>query len=142
MRTSSSWGQAMRKITPTISVLWFAATIGTIVIGACAKNSNQISASYVSPYQYENFTCAQLADEAQRVSARAAQAAGVQDEKATKDAVATTVGVIVFWPSLFLIGGNDQTTAELARLRGEMGAIEQVSVRKRCNIQFQRPGQS
>jgi len=63
----------------------------------------------------------------------------VQDEKATKDAVATTVGVIVFWPALFLIGGNDQQTAELARLRGELEAIEQVSVRKRCAIQFQRP---
>jgi hypothetical protein len=61
-------------------------------------------------------------------------------KKASKDAVATTVGVIVFWPALFMIGGNDQTTAELGRLRGDMEAIEQVSVRKRCNIQFQRPG--
>jgi hypothetical protein len=28
-------------------------------------------------------------------------------------------------------------TADLARLRGEMAAIEQVSIRTRCNIQFQ-----
>jgi hypothetical protein len=115
------------------------ATILAMSLAAgCAKHADQIAASYVSPYQYESFTCPQLADEAQRVGARASQVAGVQDEKATKDAVATTVGVIVFWPALFFIGGNDQQTAELARLRGEMEAIEQVSVRKRCNIQFQR----
>jgi len=29
-----------------------------------------------------------------------------QDSQASKDAVATTVGVIVFWPTLFLIGGD------------------------------------
>jgi len=53
----------------------------------------------------------------------------------------TTVGIVVFWPALFFLGGNDQQTAELARLRGEMEAIEQVSVRKRCNIQFQHGAQ-
>jgi hypothetical protein len=108
------------------------------LVTACAKNSADIAPSYVSPYQYESFTCDQLGDEAQRVSARAAEAAGAQDQKATSDAVATTVGVIVFWPALFMVKGNDTMTADLARLRGEMEAIEQVSIRKRCNIQFQR----
>jgi hypothetical protein len=119
-----------------VPVMIMAAT--AVWVGACAKSSNQIAASYVSPYQYENFTCPQLAEEAQRLSSRASISAGTQDEKATKDAVATTVAVIVFWPALFMISGNDQQTAELARLRGEMEAIEQVSIRKRCSIQFQR----
>jgi hypothetical protein len=48
-------------------------------------------------------------------------------------------GVIVFWPALFMVGGNDQQTAELGRLRGELEAIEQVAIRKKCGIQFQRP---
>ena len=104
----------------------------------CAKSADKIAATYVSPYQYENFTCPQIAEEAQRLSHRVAVVAGVQDEKATKDAVATTVGVIIFWPALFFIGGNDQQTAELARLRGEMEAIEQVAIRKRCGITFKK----
>jgi hypothetical protein len=54
--------------------------------GACAKSSDKIAASYVSPYQYDSYACPRVADEARRVSARAAQVAGVQDEKATKDA--------------------------------------------------------
>jgi hypothetical protein len=92
-----------------------------------------------APYQFEQFSCPQLAEEAQRLSHRASVVAGAQDEKATRDAVVTTVGIVVFWPALFFIGGNDQQTAELARLRGEMEAIEQVAIRKRCGIQFQRP---
>jgi hypothetical protein len=88
--------------------------------------------------QYDAYACPQLAEEAQRVSSRAAQAAGAQDSQATKDTVATTVGVIVFWPSLFFIGGDKQNAAELARLKGEMDAIEQTSVRKKCGIQFRQ----
>jgi hypothetical protein len=86
--------------------------------------------------QYESLTCPQLAEEAQRVSHRAAVAAGVQDQKATNDAVATTVGAIVFWPALFFIGGDKGNAAELGRLKGEMDAIEQASIRKNCGIQF------
>lgn len=109
-----------------------------VVVGACAKRADQISASYISPLQYESYDCRQLGEEAQRVSSRASMVAGTQDEKANKDALAMGVGLIIFWPALFAVGGNDQQTAELARLRGEMEAIEQVSIRKRCGIQFQR----
>src|SRR5215475_8612492 len=113
--------------------------ISAFSVAGCATSSDKVTASYVSPMQYENWNCRQLAEEAQRVSHHAAAAAGAQDSQATKDAVATTVGVIVFWPALFLIGGDKQTAAELARLKGEMDAIEQTSIRKRCGIQFQRP---
>src|SRR5262249_35162365 len=113
-----------------------------LVLGGCATSSDKITASYVSPMQYETWNCRQLAEEAQRISHRAAAAAGAQDSQVTKDAVATTVGVIVFWPALFLIGGDKQNAAELARLKGEMEAIEQASIRKNCGIQFQRPAQT
>lgn len=104
------------------------------ILGGCAKDSKSITASYVSPYVYDTWTCSQLADEAMRVNARAAQTAGMQDEKATRDAVATTVGVVIFWPALFFIGGNDQQTAELAQLRGQAEAIDMSAKRKRCGM--------
>ena len=108
-----------------------------LLLGACAKDANQVGATYVSPILYEAYTCPQLAEEAQRVSSRAAQASGVQDQKATNDKVAVGVGVVIFWPVLFLTKGNDENTAELARLKGQMDAIEQASVKKRCGIAFQ-----
>lgn len=110
-----------------------------VALVGCAKNADQIAAAYVSPLQYDSYNCNQLIEEGQRVSSRAAVVAGVQDQKASSDAVATTVGVIVFWPALFLIKGNDQQTAELARLRGELEAIESASIRKRCAVRFERP---
>ena len=75
---------------------------------------------------YENYTCQQLAAEAQTVSCRAAQAAGVQYKKRTTDAVVTTKGLVVFWPSLFFIHGNGRLAAELA---SQTEAIEQASIR-------------
>ena len=47
--------------------------------------------------------------------------AGQQDSQATKDAVATTVGVLIVW---------------LAQQKGEMDAIEHASIQKNCGIQF------
>ena len=86
---------------------------------------------------YENFTCQQLAFEAQSISSRAAQAAGVQNKARTTDAIVTTVGLVVFWPSLFFVKGDGAKAAELANLKGQMEAVEQASIRKNCGIQFQ-----
>jgi len=109
-------------------------------MGGCASSSDKITATYVSPLQYENYNCRQLAEEAQRVSRRAAEASGAQDSQATKDAVATTVAVVIFWPAAFMVGGDRNTAAELGRLKGELETIEQVSIRKNCRIQFQKEG--
>jgi hypothetical protein len=114
-------------------------TIGAgLGLVACASSPDNISASYVSPNQYASYSCAQLRDEAARVSNRAMQVSGAQSSKATTDAIATGVGVVLFWPALFLIKGDGTTAAEVARLKGEMEAIEQVSIQKRCGIEFRK----
>jgi hypothetical protein len=107
-------------------------------LSACASSSDKITGSYVSPMQYQNYSCSQLSEEAQRLSVRVAQLSGVQDQKSTSDAIATGVAVVVFWPAAFMVGGNDQTTAELSRLKGEFETIEKVSIQKNCGIQFQK----
>jgi hypothetical protein len=110
--------------------------VGILALAGCASTADKVTATYVSPMQYDAYDCRQLADEAQRISAHASAAAGAQDSQATKDAVATTAAVIIFWPAAFLVQGDKQNAAELARLKGELDAIEQVSVRKKCGIQF------
>lgn len=64
---------------------------------------------------------------------------GVQDEKASSDAVATGVALVIFWPAAFFIKGDGATAAELGRLKGEFEALERVSIEKRCGLQFRRP---
>jgi hypothetical protein len=119
------------------SSVWTVLALSSALIG-CASSADKIGGQYVSPLQFSNYDCNQLSMEAQRISARVAQLSGVQDQKASNDAVATGVAIVIFWPAAFLVGGNDQTTAELARLKGEFEAIEQVSIQKRCGIQFER----
>ena len=109
-----------------------------VSLTGCASKSSDITASYVSPVMYESWTCRQLSEEAARLSSRAAIAAGVQDEKATGDAWKTGAAIILFWPAAFAISGDGGNAAELARLRGEMDAVEQASIRKNCNIQFSK----
>ena len=100
------------------------AVIAALALVGCASKSADVAPAYVSPLQCE----------AQRVAAAAA--AGQQDSQATKDAVATTVGVLIVWPALFLIQGDKQNVAQLAQLKGEMDAIEHASIQKNCGIQF------
>jgi len=112
--------------------------VATMALAGCATSADEIRPSYVSPIQYEDLNCKQIAAEAQRVSRRAAELSGVQDRKATEDAVATTVGVLVLWPTLFMVEGDGQTAAELARLKGEFETLEKLAVRKDCDLEFRR----
>lgn len=118
--------------------LIMASAIG-MLLGGCASSSDDVGSIYVSPLTYQSYTCQQIGQEAERVSRRAAEIAGVQDSKATSDAVMTGVGIVLFWPSLFFIKGDGQTAAELARLKGEFETLEKVSIEKNCGLQFRKP---
>lgn len=107
-------------------------------LSGCANDPKNISASYVSPIQYEGYTCPQIREEAARLSSKAAEITGVQQSKANGDAVAMGVGLVLFWPSLFFIKGDGSTATEVAHLKGQMDALEQASIKRKCNIQFQK----
>jgi hypothetical protein len=114
------------------------ATALSLTAAGCASRSEDVAAAYVSPTAYSSYSCRELSAEAQRVSAAAAAAAGAQDSSRTKDVVATTAAVVIFWPAAFFVGGNNAQTAELARLKGQMQAVEDASIQKRCGITFRR----
>lgn len=107
-----------------------------VLLAGCAKNASDIAPSYVSPLQYGAYSCAELAEEARTVAARAAEAAGVQDANATHDKVTAGVGLVIFWPVLLMTRGDGETAAEVARLKGERDAIEEASIRKKCAISY------
>jgi hypothetical protein len=116
---------------------------GIVALGAalagCASASSDITPAYISPVIYQQYDCQQLAQEAAAVSTRAASLSGVQDSKRTNDGVATAAAIVIFWPAAFFVGGDKQTAAELAQMKGQMVAIEQASIAKRCGIQFHGP---
>ncbi|HEY0854954.1 MAG TPA: hypothetical protein VGD86_09010 [Devosia sp.] len=120
----------MKSVVSTLGVA------SLLFVSGCATNPKDITPNYVSPVLYQNLSCEQLAQEAQRVSNAAAVATGAQQSQVTKDGVATGVAIVLFWPALFFIGGDKQNAAQIAQLKGEMQAIEQANISKNCGITF------
>ena len=73
-----------------------------------------------------------LAQEAQRIHARSAQLAGRLDEAASNDQAIMGVGLVLFWPALFALGGTKEQEADFARLKGEYDAVQQTMIAKKC----------
>lgn len=109
-----------------------ALTVALCFSAACATSSKNIGASYVSPLQYNNYSCDQLSQEYMRISSRVIEVSGKQDSAAKRDAVGMGVGLVLFWPALFLLAGNKGNPDELARLKGECDAIEVCAIEKNC----------
>lgn len=103
-----------------------------LALSGCATASKDIASSYVSPNQYANYDCAQLAAEAGRIQTRVVQLGGRLDQAAQNDAGIMAVGLILFWPVLFALGGTKQQEAEYGRLKGEYDAVEQAAIAKKC----------
>ena len=104
----------------------------SITLMGCATASKDVATAYVSPMQYQPYDCNQLSSEIQRIQGRVNQLSGRLDEAATNDKAIMGVGMILFWPALFALGGTKQQEAEYGRLKGEYEAIQQASVIKRC----------
>jgi len=113
------------------------ALLAATVLAGCAQSADTVQASYVSPLNYASYSCRQIESEARRVAARSAEVAGVQNQRAQSDAVATAAAVILFWPAAFFIRGDQGNAAELGRLRGELEALELASNERHCGLVFQ-----
>jgi hypothetical protein len=128
---------AQEIVMPTIRpVSRLLAALLSLAVGVagCATSSKEIASASVSPLQYQSFDCDQLAAESMRINGRAAQLAGRLDEAASNDKVLTGVGIVLFWPALFFLGGTKQQEAEYARLKGESEAVQQMAIQRRCTL--------
>src|SRR5215510_14950383 len=103
-------------------------------LSGCATSSKDIAANYVSPLTYQTYDCDQIAGEMLRIQARVNQLTGRLDEAASNDKVLMGVGLILFWPALFALGGTKQQEAEYARLKGEYDGLQQSAVMKKCQF--------
>ena len=89
----------------------------------CAKRSGDIAATYVSPPNYNQLNCRQLAEEAALVSERAFNLRGERDDsKHTWEIVPPSGAPVVFWPTAFMV--NDPAPD---------GRIHKVERRVRCH---------
>ena len=124
---------------PLISIfLLLLAGISLLLIGGCAKDSSKIAAAYVSPLEYQDYSCSQLGQELSRIGRRVQEISGIQDKEAGEDAWVMGIGVVLFWPSLFFLEGDTGREVELGRLKGEIEAVEQATILKDCKTLMTR----
>ena len=111
-----------------------------MALAACSTNPNQIDAAYVSPLKYRDYDCSQIGMEMDYVGQRTTKLYQRLKADNTADKWQTGVGLLLFWPTLFLIeGGDGPQAAEYAQLKGEFEALRNNSVQRRCDINKPSP---
>jgi hypothetical protein len=108
----------------------------------CAKRSEEMAAAFVSPPNYNQLNCRQLAEEAALISETAFKLRGERDDsKHTWEIVPPSGAPVVFWPTAFAVNDPGRM-AEYTRLKSEFDAILQTSVKKGCSTRFEAASDS
>jgi hypothetical protein len=103
------------------------------MLTACATTPDAVQANYVSPIEYANLSCDQIREELIDVSDHVRMVSGQQAKDHTRDAVAMTVGLVVFWPALFFMSGKGHQD-ELAELKGRYDALDHAAIQRNCAV--------
>ena len=111
-------------------------------ICACASNPDKIDAAYVSPGKYKDYNCDQLALEMDYVGQRTNKLYQRLKAERTADNWQMGIGLLIFWPTLFLLeGGDGPEAAEYAQLKGDFEALRSNSVQRKCGLEAKSPEQ-
>lgn len=115
------------------------ALVGSLCLIGCAKHTNEITPQYVSPMQYNSYTCKQMEKEMQMISRHVQEVGSAVEDTAESDDTEMGVGLILLWPTLFFLDGDTPQAAEYARLQGEFNALEKAAIQKNCGFHVERP---
>ena len=108
-----------------------------LLIG-CASKPENIKTQYISPLTYKDYDCEQIAMEQDRISRELGVLYNSLKTTAERDNLQLATS-LVFWPMLFTLEYGDGPEAiEYGRLKGELKALEIVSVKKKCNLNFDK----
>ncbi len=107
----------------------------SVLVSACASQPDELAAQYTSDLHYRDWSCNNLEQEAKSIDRRLSELYEGLKTKAGDDQAQMAIGLILFWPALFLLeGGDGPEAAEFAKLKGDRVAIDRVSRFKRCDI--------
>ncbi|WP_372885469.1 hypothetical protein [Shimia sp.] len=106
--------------------------IAGLSLSGCAKSPDSIQATYVSPSTYASYSCRSLAEERNNIVNQVNDLSGKQKKEATEDAVATGVGLLLFWPALFFLADNGDLEPQIASLKGHYDAVSKAWHEKGC----------
>lgn len=103
--------------------------VGALVLTGCATKPESIAPAYISEMQYMGYTCEQLGQEQARLVSALSSASDAQRRARSND----TVGVIFLGLPVSSLSGSN-VASEIARLKGELQALQKASVLKNCSL--------
>ncbi len=99
----------------------------------CATSSGNYHTAYISPAQFQNYTCDELSAEIARIQTRVGQLMGKQSGGgATKDKWTLGTDLSLSWAALFALGGTKEQEAEYTQLKSEYDAVQRSAYAKKC----------
>ena len=105
------------------------------IFTGCASNPDKIGAAYVSPFKYKDYDEDQIIMEMDYIGQKVNELYFRLKKEQKNDAAQMGVGMLLFWPALFMLeGGDGPEAAEYARLKGEYEALRQAAVSKKINM--------
>ena len=105
-----------------------------MLLSACssARQSSEINKTYVSSSKYKSFNCEELIREAENIRAREPAIAAKVDQHYKSQKNTELVTWLLFWPAAFWLDDGSAEANKLAQVRGELDAIRQSMISKKC----------
>jgi hypothetical protein len=91
-----------------------------LLLAQCASQPTETAPVSISPIQYQSYTCPQLGQQAESLSAKEAELSSAQDRRSAKLSVP------------FLRADEQETNTRLTLIKAQIKAIEQARTDKKC----------
>ena len=105
-----------------------------IIFASCASKPSNIMPTNTSPQMYANWDCDQIQNEIFRLNNAVSNLTAQQQKIYNKDQLFGWGGTLLLWPLYFFIKGDGAVASQLGEAKGQLNALNQVSIRKRCGF--------
>ena len=100
---------------------------------SCATSPDKLKTQYIPASTYSNLDCDQIAGSLRQKNSKMENLYASLKSESQTDSTQMAVGMLLFWPTLFFLEGNDSPdAATYSRLKGEVEALNEMSIIKKC----------
>ena len=109
----------------------------TIFIASCATSPDKLRTQYIPASTYSNLDCDQIAGSLRQKNSKLESLYANLKSESQTDGTQMAVGMLLFWPALLFLEGSDSPdAAAYSRLKGEVEALNEISITKKCGYWY------
>ncbi len=117
----------MKRSFPKVAVI-----TSVFALAGCASDPEKIDPTHVPISMYSSLSCEQLQEEMHHLNAKLLPMVAKQKTDADTDTAMVAVGVVVFWPALFLLAATEDNSEQISYMKGQYDSIIQSGIRENC----------